>query len=169
MFVLLCPLCRLLAEGPRLSDVAPATAAQSYSHTGQHGMATHDSHSVVNQVPPPAQSGMGTHPFHQNGPGTQPQHTGMQPQATFHTSIPPQHGMGTHAQYGMGTQLQHGMPVQQSGMATQGLTGAVIQQNGMTAPPQTGMGTDHQSRVYSTNPPVQYTAAHDVSIAFIII
>ena len=37
-----------------------------------------------------------------------------------------------------------------------------VQQNGMTtAPPQTGMGTEHQYTVYSTNPR-QYTATHEV-------
>ena len=67
-----------------------------------------------------------------------------------------QSGMGTQLQHGTGTQ-QHGMFPGQLSILTSG-----IQQNGMTtAPPQTGMGTEHQYTVHFTNPR-QYTATHEV-------
>ena len=163
----------MLAEGPRLSDIAPPATMSSYSQPGQqHGMTTHETHSMSNhQVLPHPQSGMGTQQFLQNGIGTQPQYTqGIQPQATFQ-SLPPQSGMGTQLQTGMGmqqsgmgTHLQHGMGTQQHGMfpGQQSVLTSGVQQNGMTtAPPQTGMGTEHQYTVYSTNPR-QYTATHEV-------
>ena len=154
----------MLAEGPRLSDIATPAMMSSYSQPGQqHGMTTHETHSMSNhQVPPHPQSGMGTQQFLQNGIGMQPQYTGIQPQATFQ-SLPPQSGMGMQ-QSGMGTQVQHGMGTQQHGMfpGQQSVLTSGVQQNGMTtAPPQTGMGTEHQYTVYSTNPR-QYTATHEV-------
>ena len=178
---------RMLAEGPRLSDISPPTMMSSYSQPGQqHGMTTHETHSMSNhQVPPHPQSGMGTQQFLQNGIETQPQYTGMQPQATFQ-SLPPQSGigtqlqtgmgmqqsgMGTQVQHGMGTQVQHGTGTQQHGMfpGQQSVLMSGVQQNGMTtAPPQTGMGTEHQYTVYSTNPR-QYTTTHEVMHVYDIV
>ena len=132
------PLHRLLAEGPRLSDIAQPPVVQSYSHSiPQPGM-TPETH-AVNHTLPQLQSGIGTQPFHQNGLRTQPQQNRMQLSGMNQPTVQPQYGMGVHMQPGMGTQ-----PTVNAGMG--------IQQNGMAISMKNGTETQQLSTVYYSNP-----------------
>ena len=150
--VCVCALDRLLAEGPRLSDIAQPPVVQSHAPTVQYGMMTNEMHSI-NHVPPHThtQPGLGTQQFQQNGIGTLPQQNETHlptTQTVFQPPVQPQHGI---------MPIQHGMaPVQQQpGIMTQPTmsTGMGTPHTGIAIPHQNGMGTQQpSSTLFSSNP-----------------